>query len=103
MKFNKKRAFLALTVILLDIAILEGILGLLALASPKVNELLASPWTTGRVLATVPDERLGHRPNPDKPGHDRKGFRNPEVPAKADIIALGDSQTYGTGVQRDEA
>lgn len=103
MKFNKKRAFLALIVILLDIAILEGILGLLALASPKVNELLASPWTTGRVLATVPDARLGHRPNPDKPGHDRKGFRNPEVPAKADIIALGDSQTYGTGVQPDEA
>jgi lysophospholipase L1-like esterase len=103
MKFNKKRAFLALIVILLDIALLEGILGLSALASPRVNELLASPWTAGRVLPTVPDERLGHRPNPAKPGNDRKGFRNPEVPEKADIIALGDSQTYGTGVEPNEA
>ena len=44
----------------------------------------------------MPDARLGHRPNPIYPGHDSKGFRNLAVPAKADLVALGDSQTHGT-------
>jgi hypothetical protein len=51
----------------------------------------------------VPDKVLGHRPNPRNPDHDRRGFRNKTVPSHVDIIALGDSQTYGTGVSRDHA
>ena len=38
----------------------------------------------------IPDAKLGARPNPGFPGHDRRGFRNPEVPASADVVALGD-------------
>ncbi|RJP76333.1 MAG: hypothetical protein C4524_10230 [Candidatus Zixiibacteriota bacterium] len=43
----------------------------------------------------VPDEVLKHRVKPHSAGHDAWGFRNPEVPGSADILALGDSQTYG--------
>ncbi len=44
----------------------------------------------------VPDDMLRHRVEPNTRGHDAWGFRNRLVPAHADIVALGDSQTYGT-------
>jgi len=52
---------------------------------------------------TIQDDRLGWRPNPKHPEHDQKGFRNNSVPDQAIIIAIGDSQTYGTGVLPDQA
>jgi hypothetical protein len=51
----------------------------------------------------MPDDTLGERPNPDWPDHDSAGFRNEERLLKAKIVALGDSQTYGTGVSVTEA
>jgi len=94
-----KRALFAGILFLLVIGFLEAALGLLALVSPRVERLLASQWTETR--PAIPDRRLGHRPTPGYPGHDRNGFRNPEVPVRARIVALGDSQTYGTGVGPD--
>jgi lysophospholipase L1-like esterase len=52
---------------------------------------------------SLDDARLGVRPNPDFPDHDANGFRNVLVPPIASIVAMGDSQTYGMGVLRDEA
>lgn len=46
----------------------------------------------------VHDEQLGWRLNSDYPDIDAWGFRNESVPARADIVILGDSQTYGYGV-----
>lgn len=46
----------------------------------------------------VHDERLGWRLNPAYPDVDAWSFRNTTVPAQADIVILGDSQTYGYGV-----
>lgn len=51
----------------------------------------------------LPDSVLGFRPNPDYPGHDARGYRNEEALASADIVCLGDSQTYGTGVPSSAA
>ncbi len=97
MKMNKKRGlFVGLLVIGVSIGILEMILGLLAFMSPRVEWLLSGE-------NVIPDPRLGHRPRPGVPGHDRNGFRNPEVPNKASIVVLGDSQTYGTGVAPKDA
>jgi len=42
------------------------------------------------------DDILRYRVEPNTRGHDSWGFRNKSVPEKADIVALGDSQTYGT-------
>jgi len=46
------------------------------------------------------DPVLGRRLAPGAAGHDRWGFRNPEVPAEGDVVTIGDSQTYGVGVPR---
>ena len=39
---------------------------------------------------------LRHVIVPGSGGHDEWGFRNPEVPEEAQIVAIGDSMTYGT-------
>lgn len=41
------------------------------------------------------DPVLGHRIPSGVKGHDANGFRNPEVPDSVDILAVGDSMTYG--------
>ncbi|HEX8291483.1 MAG TPA: SGNH/GDSL hydrolase family protein, partial [Pyrinomonadaceae bacterium] len=46
------------------------------------------------------DAHLGHRLAPGAKGHDANGFRNDAVPAHADLVALGDSQTWGVNAER---
>lgn len=97
MKINKGRDFFAGVLVLgVVIGVLEITLGLLAFMSPRVDWLLSFELV-------IPDARLGIRPKPGVPRHDRSGFRNLEVPATATIVALGDSQTYGTGVAPEDA
>lgn len=49
----------------------------------------------------IDDPVLGHRIEPGTTGHDRLGFRNREAPARVDIVAIGDSVTYGVSAPRD--
>jgi lysophospholipase L1-like esterase len=49
----------------------------------------------------VEDEILGGRIPPLTTGHDALGFRNRTVPAQADVIAIGDSVTYGVSAPRE--
>lgn len=42
------------------------------------------------------DDILRYRVEPNTRGHDSWGFRNKSVPTQADIVVIGDSQTYGT-------
>jgi hypothetical protein len=44
---------------------------------------------------TVSDEILGLRIEPYSGAHDSWGFRNKKVPKAVDIVAIGDSHTYG--------
>ena len=48
----------------------------------------------------VRDSVLGRRLAPGAAGHDAWGFRNRAVPARGDVVTIGDSQTYGVGVPR---
>jgi lysophospholipase L1-like esterase len=50
----------------------------------------------------VTDPILGHAYVPNRGGHDAWGHRNPRVPESADVVCIGDSQTFGTNVRRDE-
>lgn len=67
--------------------------------SPTVQFHLSLPGT----VTTIPDDQLGWRGHPGHPEHDRHGFRNRSVPDRADIVAMGDSQTYGYHVQPHES
>jgi lysophospholipase L1-like esterase len=51
----------------------------------------------------VEDPVLGHRIEPFTTGHDALGLRNQEVPAHVDIVAIGDSLTYGVSASRDSS
>jgi hypothetical protein len=49
------------------------------------------------------DPVLGLKIKPNGQGHDANGFRNKEAPAKSDIVAIGDSMTYGYNATREES
>ena len=49
----------------------------------------------------VEDPVLGRRILPLTTGHDALGFRNREVPARASVVAIGDSFTYGVTAPRE--
>jgi hypothetical protein len=87
--------------LILALGLVEAALDLLRWLSPPVEALLGPPGVG--VQHTIPDDRLGLRPNPGVPGTDAHGYRNREVPVSAAVVALGDSQTWGTGVEADEA
>jgi len=109
MNVGKKQFILSSIAAVFVIVSLEVVLRL-ASAHPQIDSLLAppplnEPNSSPRTSAphTVPDDRLGYRPNPEYPGHDARGFRNRKELTRADVVALGDSQTYGTGVDSGDA
>jgi len=89
---NRKHTTYNLITICLAILLIESVL---TLAFPS---LLRS-----RQDVEIPDKILNYRGNPKHLEHDKRGFRNPTDMAQADIVAMGDSQTYGTGVNSDDA
>ncbi len=87
--------------LMVTVLLMELTLHVASLASDRVDFVLAE--YPQAVSAAIDDPTLGHRPNPEYPGHDPRGFRNREAHTGARIVALGDSQTYGAGVERSEA
>jgi hypothetical protein len=51
----------------------------------------------------IRDDVLGIRLPPRSSGHDAWGFRNTRVPPSAEIVALGDSHTYGNTAKMSES
>lgn len=49
------------------------------------------------------DNILGHAIKPGSSGFDDWGFRNTHVPERTDIVAIGDSHTYGNTAAMDDA
>lgn len=82
---------LSIFAMIFGIALCEVILGVISDHSPLVKYYLSSPWNRN----TIPDLRLGFRMSPYYPGHDKWGYRNRQVPHTADVLAIGDSLTYG--------
>src|SRR5262249_32881213 len=50
-------------------------------------------------VRVVEDDILGARVLPRSSGFDEWGFRNPNVPHSVDIVAIGDSHTYGNNAK----
>jgi len=54
-------------------------------------------------VTTLRDPVLGMTIAPNSPGFDKWGFRNPAVPQSVDVLALGDSHTFGNTAKMEEA
>ncbi|MFD3191585.1 GDSL-type esterase/lipase family protein [Sedimentitalea sp. HM32M-2] len=54
-------------------------------------------------IETEADPVLNHRIAPGAGGHDDWGYRNPQVPETAEVLAIGDSMTYGIMAKSREA
>ena len=93
----RKILFIALALALSVVAV-ELILRVAAAVIPEVDAILGSGTSP-----TVPDPVLGHRPAPQMSDSDTTGFRNPRRPRSVAVVAIGDSQTYGTGVTRQDS
>ena len=73
--------------------------------------LLVCEWGARLVLdpvdylstSLVSDNILGSRLPPKSSGHEEWGFRNRKVPSSADIVAIGDSHTYGNTAKMTES
>ena len=63
---------------------------------PKTGEEMES------LVQPVADPRLGFRLAPYAGGHDANGFRNDTIPDQVDIVAIGDSQTWGINARRSQ-
>jgi hypothetical protein len=88
---TKKKWAIRVLALLLGLLLSELILSVACLVSPRVNYFLSPPWS--RVILS--DDELGHRMSPYYPGNDRWGFRNKGVPESCEMLAIGDSITYG--------
>lgn len=93
----KKSLINFIGIAIVTILISETSLIILSVVIPKFDMILSLEQPS------IPDERLGRIPNPRYPGHDKKGYRNNYVPMDVLVIAMGDSQTYGLGVNAEEA
>jgi hypothetical protein len=78
----------------------------LALGIEKYDGLQADDASTRLAhkasTTTISDDRLSLRLRGGLPGHDSAGWRNPAAPQRAEIIAIGDSQTWGINATWEE-
>lgn len=96
-KERLKKGFYSVITFVITLVIIDFVLHGAAKLSPEIDRV------TSFLSVKIPDKRLGFRPNPEHPEHDAAGFRNPVRPDRAQVVALGDSHTYGTGVKPEEA
>ncbi len=90
---TRRRLVYTLLALLFSVGLCEELLRVAARSSAFVRYQLSSPLTRN----LVPDRALGYRMSPYTGGHDRRGYRNDSAADHYDVLALGDSVTYGLG------
>lgn len=93
----RRRFIHALLATGLSLLLCEGALQLASHTIPFVKYQVSPPWSRNQVA----DPNVGYRNSPFFPGHDRRGYRNDDALEQYDIVAIGDSTTYGFGVAPD--
>jgi hypothetical protein len=80
-----------------------GLMTALAFVEIGLRTTRLSERESASVTQVMPDSQLRVRLRPGTGGHDARGFRNETAAGHADIVAIGDSVTYGYNVTRDHA
>ncbi len=88
------RVLLSLASLIVSLVIVEGALRL-------IEKIQLGDRAIENKL--IEDPVLGLRLAPHTQGHDANGFRNEAVPQKVEVVCLGDSQTWGVNVARQDA
>ncbi|MBW2270850.1 MAG: hypothetical protein JRH16_19995 [Deltaproteobacteria bacterium] len=94
---RRRHTIFATVTVVAALLALEGFARLAALVSPAVADLRER-----RQDYKMADPELGKRGSPEFADHDEAGWRNPSRPERAPIVAIGDSQTWGSEVARDD-
>lgn len=94
---RSSRVVSRLAVLVATVLLCEMTLSIASYASPRLRFHLTAPSSQG----AISDALLGRRMSPFFPGHDRLGYRNETVPAQIDVLAVGDSLTYGYAAPPD--
>lgn len=111
MRARVRRTALNLAAIALGLLLCELVLQGLVAFSPAIafrlrpyeQRLIVDGMALTATREIVPDPVLGYRFSPYSGRFDRWGYRNPSVPVRCDVIALGDSMTFGHDVAANEA
>jgi len=98
-----KRAFRYVALPIVWLVFAEAVLFVATLLSPAIDQALLRQDERAQIAPWLPDAELEKRGNPRYRDHDEDGFRNPRALERADIVVLGDSQSYGTSVFEHEA
>jgi hypothetical protein len=85
-----------------NLSVLVITLVIAAFAAELVLRMLVNPMDF-LSPELIQDEVVGYRIMPNSGHHDAWGFRNKRVPKKADIVTIGDSQTYGDGARASDS
>jgi hypothetical protein len=88
--------------VVITTVVLEMTLQAAAWTFPQIGMILFTS-DTWNIEQEIPDDNLISRGNPRFPGHDKNGFRNAVISNKIEIVTIGDSQTYGTSVEFEDA
>ncbi len=96
---HRRKVFLVCLGVFFGLLAAEG--GLRVLGTMKPSQMTED--LKGLNEYVVQDEELRVRIQPNAPGHDAWGFRNEVVPERVDIVAIGDSQTWGVNAERRDA
>jgi hypothetical protein len=87
--------------------LLKGVLCVLSIAIPillfEVGLRVVREKMDYLAPERVADSALGFRLVPFSGGHDEWGFRNLAVPESSEVVALGDSNTWGVAARWDES
>jgi len=79
--------------ILVNLLLVLGAVLFSLLVTEGISRIVFSPGDY--LMPGVTRDEWGARVKPGSPGHDSWGFRNSSVPSRPDIVAIGDSNTYG--------
>ncbi len=96
---SARKSLFCILALAFSVLLLEGILSGLALVSSDFRFHLTPSWKRN-VLR--PDPVFGFRMESTYPGNDARGFRNPKALSHCDILAVGDSMTYGFAAPADK-
>ena len=99
LNFVSRRRMRIFQIIVLVVSLMVSLAGL------EIGLRLLEKWRLGdsAELTFVPDSELGNRLAGNTAKSDSGGFRNDDVPSHAEIVAIGDSQTWGINADRHYA